>query len=579
MLLKKIRPVSYGVAALIYAASPFAYAGKTIPINVDPNGKLVGDVNISNLSISADGRYVAFASSTPNLVAEDSNKWMDVFVRDLLNGKTTRVSINSKGSPGNNDSYEPIISADGRYVVFNSNASNLVDNDTNEIKGDNIQDVFVHDTATKQTTRVSVSSTGVQGDSYSTGGDISADGRYVAFTSTAKTLVTPDSNGYWEDIFIHDRTTGQTTRVSVSSKGLQGDRRSLGPSLSADGRYVAFLSNARNLVPKDTNLTTDVFVHDRLQKKTTLESVSSKGVQGSVYWNLQAWQPEISADGSKVVFMSDATKLVPNDKNKETDIFVRDRAKKQTVRANISSEGVQAMLMSLAPEISADGRYVGFTSAAYNLIRNDKYTNVDAFVHDLVTRQTTLASTTNNGLEQSANSSIRDISADGRYAVFVSTTNAKTYNAFVRDRLLDTKRHADLKISLDKKIDSLKPNTQGNFTYTITNNGPHAVKDVSLLHLLSEPNTTVFKASQGKCSVAAVETICHLGKLATGKTLSLQVTVDAKTHTFTQKLSVSSEAIDSSPSNNTLAVVTQVKTSPGGGGGYGGEEEGEQEKN
>jgi Tol biopolymer transport system component len=224
------------------------------------------------------------------------------------------VSVASDSTQGNDNSWDPSISADGRYVAFFSHASNLVPGDTN-----NTLDVFVHDRLTGQTTRVSVASDGTEGNGDSFVGSISADGRYVAFASWASNLVPGDTNGR-SDIFVHDRVTGQTTRVSVASDGTEGNGDSWGcPSISADGRYVAFASWASNLVPGDTNGRSDIFVHDRVTGQTTRVSVASDGTEGNGdSW----WRPSISADGRYVAFPSYASNLVPGDTNGWADIFV-----------------------------------------------------------------------------------------------------------------------------------------------------------------------------------------------------------------------------------------------------------------
>jgi Tol biopolymer transport system component len=263
-------------------------------------------------SISADGRYVAFHSDASNLVPGDTNGTWDIFVHDRLTGQTTRVSVASDGTQGNNGSGDPSISADGRYVAFTSEASNLVPGDTN-----GTWDIFVHDRVTGQTTRVSVASDGSEGYGSSFSSSISADGRYVAFSSWASNLVPGDTNG-WADVFVHDRVTGQTTRVSVASDGTEGNHVSLLPSISADGRYVAFSSWASNLVPGDTNEVQDIFVHDRLTGQTSRVSVASGGTEG----NGASEFPSISADGRYVAFYSAASNLVPGDTNGTWDIFV-----------------------------------------------------------------------------------------------------------------------------------------------------------------------------------------------------------------------------------------------------------------
>ena len=226
----------------------------------------------------------------------------------------TRVSVDSAGNQGNRDSYSPSISADGRFVAFTSLASNIVPGDTN-----NTFDIFVRDRLTNTTTRVSVDSAGNQGNSFSNSPSISADGRFVAFTSEASNIVPGDTNSK-PDIFVRDRLTNTTTRVSVDSAGNQGNDGSNSPSISADGRFVAFNSDASNLVPEDTNGYRDIFVRDTLTNTTTLVSVDSAGNQGNFF----SFTPSISADGRFVAFSSFASNIVPGDTNNTDDIFVVD---------------------------------------------------------------------------------------------------------------------------------------------------------------------------------------------------------------------------------------------------------------
>jgi Tol biopolymer transport system component len=229
-----------------------------------------------NGSMSADGRYSAFASNASNLVAGDTNDFIDVFVHDAVTGSTTRVSVASDGTQSNGASSAFLsISAEGRYVAFSSDASNLVPNDTN-----GGSDVFVHDMVTGSTTRVSVASDGTQGNGTLSNNipSISADGRYVAFFSDSSNLVPNDTNAA-PDVFVHDMVTGVTTRISVASDGSQGDSLSFYPSISANGRYVVFASAASNLIPNDTNGAQDIFVHDMVTGLTTRVSVASDGSQ------------------------------------------------------------------------------------------------------------------------------------------------------------------------------------------------------------------------------------------------------------------------------------------------------------
>jgi Tol biopolymer transport system component len=248
-----------------------------------------------------------------------------VFVHDRMTGQTIRVSVDSAGNQGNGDSWSSGISADGRYVALHSGSTNLVAGDTN-----NAWDVFVHDLLTGATECVSLSSSGAQGNGDSTWHHISADGRFVTFMSRASTLVANDTNAFW-DVFVRDRQTGTTERVSVDSNGGQGNQDSQWPVISADGRYVAFPSAASNLVPGDTNGYPDVFLHDRATGQTTRVSVDSNAMQaddasGFGHWD-GTWPTlgaHISPSGHLIGFSSLATNLVPGDSNGVSDAFVYD---------------------------------------------------------------------------------------------------------------------------------------------------------------------------------------------------------------------------------------------------------------
>jgi len=382
-------------------------------------------------SISADGCYVAFHSVASNLVSGDTNGAMDIFIHDRQMGQTTRVSVASDGTQGNDTSSRPSISADGRYVAFESGASNLVSGDSN-----NKFDVFVHDRQMGQTTRVSVASDGTQGNSDSAQASISADGRYVAFNSSASNLVSGDTNSE-RDVFVHDRQTGQTTRVSVASAGTQGNGRPEHLSISPNGWHAAFESYASNLVSGDTNGDKDIFVHDRQTGQTTRVSVASDGTQG----NRGSWYPSISVDGRYVAFESWASNLVSGDTNGYGDMFVHDRETRETIRVSVASDGSQGNERSEDASISADGRYVAFGSAASNLVSGDTNGAYDMFVRDRQTGQTTRVSVASDGTEGNYGSHQSSISADGHYVAFhsvasnlVSGDTNGTWDVFVHDR-------------------------------------------------------------------------------------------------------------------------------------------------
>jgi Tol biopolymer transport system component len=385
---------------------------KTIRVSVRSNGSQANGPSFDT-SISADGRFVAFDSDASNLVSGDTNNRSDVFVHDRNTGTTTRVSVRSNGDQATTGfgSYTASISADGRFVVFLSGASNLIPGDSN-----GVDDVFVHDRQTATTSRVSVGFNGDQANADNFSPSISADGRFVAFSSGASNLVSGDANGTF-DVFVRDRQAGTTTAVSVRSNGDQANNVSYTPSISADGRYVAFVSLAANLVRGDTNGKSDVFVHDRQTATTSRVSLRSNGDQAN---NRRSDEPSISADGRYVAFVSLAANLVPGDTNGKADVFVHDRQSATTSRVSLRSNGDDVNWPSLDPSVSADGRYVAFRSGAATLVPGDTNRAVDVFVHNRQTATTSRVSLRSNGDQAKGNSFAPSISADGRYAAFHS---------------------------------------------------------------------------------------------------------------------------------------------------------------
>jgi Tol biopolymer transport system component len=352
--------------------------GATELVSVDSSGNLAdGPSGIDGFAITGDGRYVLFTSSATDLVAGDTNGNEDVFVHDRVTGVTERVDVDSNGNqtphdPEQHGSPSPSISSDGRFVAFASFAKNLVSNDTN---GE--WDVFVHDRTTGITERVSVDSSLSQADGVSKFPSISGDGSLVAFTSDADNLVTGDQNQAW-DIFVHDRSSGVTERVSVDSSGAEADGDSMDPAIASGGQFVAFYSYASNLVAGDTNADSDVFVHDRSSGVLERVSVDSSGAQATG----PSGNCTISADGGCVAFDSMAGNLVPGDKNGVSDVFLRVRAAGATERVSVASGGGQGNDESFVPSISGDGTAVAFASAATNLVPNDTNATFDVFVNE-----------------------------------------------------------------------------------------------------------------------------------------------------------------------------------------------------
>jgi len=365
-----------------------------------------------NPRISGNGRYAVFYSNAGNLVADDTNGFGDIFVKDIRTGVTVRASTDSAGNEGNADAgVSPGISDDGRYVVFTSTASNLVPGDTG------FTDVFVKDMQTGSIALVSTDSTGTAGNNISLNGVISADGRFVAFRSQATNLVANDSNGT-DDVFVKDTQTGTTARISTDSSGVEGNDFSEVNAISADGRYVAFASDATNLVAGDSNGQTDVFVKDTQTGITTRVSTDSAGAQAT---GGASSKGDVSADGRYVTFTSAAVNLVAGDTNGQNDVFVKDTWTGATTRVSTDSAGSQAQ--GEWSGISADGRYVTFRSNASSLVANDTNGVYDAFVKDTQTGVTTRVSTDSAGNEGNGDSGSFTqpaISSDGGHVVFDS---------------------------------------------------------------------------------------------------------------------------------------------------------------
>ncbi len=398
---------------LTFSLPAWSAPGDTTRVSLATDGT-EADAHSDNPDISADGRFVAFASTATNLVSGDTNGSEDIFVHDRQTGETTRVSIATGGAEGNAGSTRPAISGDGRYVVFESLATTLILTDTNAVS-----DVFVHDRETGITERVSVASNGDEGNDMSGYPAISANGRYVAFWSRANNLVSGDTNGKG-DVFVHDRQTGVTERVSLASNGTQGDDDATTSAISADGRYVTFLSRASTLVSGDTNNTADIFVHDRQTGETTRVSVATGGAEADA----SSDAPDISADGRFVVFGSRAGNLVSGDSNARSDVFLHDRQAGTTARLSETSGRIGGDNHSEAPTISADGRYVAFQSRADNLIPGDVNTTPynDILVHDRETDEAERVSIATDGSKGDLASTAPSISAGGQYVAFSSSS-------------------------------------------------------------------------------------------------------------------------------------------------------------
>jgi Tol biopolymer transport system component len=378
----------------------------------------------SGVSLNADGSVVAFFSDANDLVINDTNNVRDVFVRDRNTNATERVSVSSTGEQANGPSQRtgmaPPISDDGHIVAFYSLASNLVPDDNNSAS-----DVFVRDRVAPTTELVSVNEGGNSGNGASRFPSMSADGRFVAFESDATDLVDGDTNGK-TDIFVRDRQAGTTELlcfpkvITDGTFGVRPNAASTSAAISADGNFVAFVSAATNLVSAQTGGRKNVYVCDRTTNTIELISATAAGVPG----NEDSMAPAISGDGNVVVFKSDADNLVPGDMNDHTDIFAVDRAAGTIERISVDPSGGNANAGSFLPTVSRNGQFVVFGSDASNLVSGDVNQVADVFVRDRTHHVTLMVDLTSTGAQ--ANGGVPDsgaipaISANSQQIGFVS---------------------------------------------------------------------------------------------------------------------------------------------------------------
>ena len=400
------------VGATVLALPAFAAPLVTERVSVATDGRQSNQLSFLS-ALSADGRFVAFWTQADTLVPGDPGLNADVFVRDWKRDRTELVSVGMGGVQSNGYSEDAAISANGRFVAFESDASNLVPDDTNT------NDVFVRDRQRGVTERVSVGAGGVQLNGLSVDPAISGDGRFVAFVSNAANAPGGDGSSV-SRIYLRDRAEGTTELVSVGPGGVLPDRfQTRRPALSDGGRYIVFLSDATNLVPGDTNGTQDVFVRDRVARTTTRANVGPGGVQ-AVGDTCGLISPNISANGRYVAFTSGASNLVAGDTNGRCDVFVRDQVERTTTRISVATNGTQGNGDSFTGQIYGNGRYVAFSSRAGNLVPGDTNRKFDAFVRDRRTGTTTRVSLGASGRQANGGSSEVRIAADGRIVAFGS---------------------------------------------------------------------------------------------------------------------------------------------------------------
>ncbi len=369
----------------------------------EPNG------NSSDPFLNSTGRFVAFASAASDLVAGDNNGFDDIFARDLVGGVNVRVSVDVGGGSPNGSSFGPVLSSTGRFVAFVSFASDLVPGD------DPGADTFVRDTVSGTTTLVGRGSPADSLDDEEYGPSISASGRQVAFVSSDP-LLPDDTNGFL-DVYVRDLVTNGLTRASVAAGGGNGDADSISPSISGNGRFVAFLSSASNLVAGDGNGLDDLFVRDLRSGVTVRASVAVGGGDPN---GATLIRPSISADGAHVAFSSGASNLVAGDGNNSNDVFARHLVTATTTRVTVDTSGGDSNGWSTSVSTSRDGRYVAFRSTSSDLVPGDTNGFADVFRRDLATGTTTRVSIGMNGEEPNNNAWNPSITYNGQLVAFMS---------------------------------------------------------------------------------------------------------------------------------------------------------------
>jgi Tol biopolymer transport system component len=341
-------------------------ADTTIRVSVGPGGRQANDSS-GEATISDHGRTVAFTSAASNLAGRDTNDTVDVFVRDLKAGATRLVSVGMNGRAGNGPSFLSDLSATGRYVAFQSLASNLVPGDTN-----GVEDAFVRDLRTGRTERVSLLGRGQGLIAAGVEPHLSANGRFVLFQGVNSDEDAP--------LYIRDRVADTTRRLRIGQPGIT----LASWTISGNGRYVAFTTDAP-LVAADTNGEFDAYRHDLATGAIERVSVGSGGRQG----NAPSETVDLSWNGRVVAFSSWASNLVAGDTNDVVDVFRRDLHSGTTRRISVGIDGQQANAESAFSRdlaISADGRHAAFASFATNLIPNDRNDQPDIFVWNLRNR-------------------------------------------------------------------------------------------------------------------------------------------------------------------------------------------------
>lgn len=388
-----------------------AATGEILLLSSSTSGTL-GNNTSDSPAMTPDTRYVVFSTASTNLVEGDANGMRDIFRKDIQTGELARCSLTSAAVEPNQHCYAPAISGDGRYVIFRTTASNLVPDDTNTV-----DDIFCKDMASGDLTRVSTDSTGAQANGKSDYPCINGDGSYIAFASWATNLVAGGTTG--TQIFRKDRVSGEVEIVSESGAGTLGNGNCSSPRISSSGRYIAFGSAATNLVPGDVNARYDVFRKDMDTGAVLLCSCTQSDFQG----DYDSSEPSMSTDGRYVTFTT-ISKLLAADVNDSADTYRKDLTTGLLAACSTSPAGAYVSGITTYSAISDDGRYVAFRANTLQLAGSSSSHTWSVYLKDMQTgRVLHCANSATNTGGTTSGSHAPCISADGRYVAFSSSSD------------------------------------------------------------------------------------------------------------------------------------------------------------
>ncbi len=439
-------------------------------------GSVQGDAASYYLSFSEDASVIAFESFNTNWLPDQVGvNFVDIFVRDRVTDTTIKISVTPGGSPSDQRSFDPTVSANGRYVAFNSYATNLVPHDTNRHDySDDGLDVFLYDRQLRTLQRVSLDWMGEQINRNSVGG-ITPDGRYAIFTSNGDQVAQNDTNSQQRSaIYKRNLQTGAIERITKGPNGEYPNGGVGGAVSSYDGRYIVYITDATNLVANDANGVTDVLLFDSVTKQTMLVSRPIGGGQS----NGMSSPTSISSDGRYITFRSAATNLVPGDTNGQSDIFVYDRITGDLEMVSISSSGQLSNGESKDPGICGDGRFVVFTSDGTSLVSQPPNGQRQIYVHDRLRHETFLASVNSSGELGNGRGHRGSLSSDCSTVGFATDASNIVPNDTNGSRDLFAARimyPADLSASSMTARGNFEPGQTISYTITLRNSGTETV--------------------------------------------------------------------------------------------------------